>query len=116
MALKKINNFIVEADEQLYEKMRETTRQFLLGFTHKEVTSLKDNFDHFYSKQNTNSQVENDMNKYMEYTTRCIFNELYIYYYNKYGKGDEGISRGIIKHKLQELVTIEVIRAIVYTG
>lgn len=110
----KVNNFMAEADGQISEEVREMTRQFLLDCSHKEMKFLKDNFNNFYSKQNTNSRVENDMNKYMEYTTRCIFNELYMDYYNRYGKGDEGISRGIIKHKLQELVTIEVIEAIVY--
>lgn len=108
--LETINNFIAEADSQIYEKMPEITKQFLLGCNNKKIRFLKDNFDNFYFGEDMNSQVEDNINKLMADAKQYVFNKLYMDYYNRYGKGDEGIGRGAIKHKLKESITDEDIK------
>lgn len=101
------NNFIVEVNSQVYERMPNITKQFLLSCNSKKVKILKDNFDDFYYEKNLNSKTKDDISKLMEDAKQYVFNELYVHYYNQYGKD---VGRGPIKDKLKELITIDDIK------
>lgn len=124
-------------DKQVNDKIPEFTKQFLLGCSNQRIKFLKNNFGDFYFERDMNPKVKDDMSRLMEDATQYVFNELYVYCYDQYGKRVkevgvvevveivdgveevkkvekvtefEGVRRSIIKHKLQELLTDEAMK------
>ncbi|MFV0948509.1 hypothetical protein [Wolbachia endosymbiont of Nasonia giraulti] len=101
------NNFTVEVNAQVYERMPSITEEFLKHCKSKKMKILKDNFDNFYSENDMDLEVKDSMGKLMEEAKQFVFNKLYIDYYNRYG---QEVGRGPIKQKLKELITDEDIK------
>ncbi len=101
------NNFTVEINAQVYERMPSITEEFLNRCESKKMKILKDNFDNFYSENDMDLEVKDSMGKLMEEAKQFVFNKLYIDYYNRYG---QEVGRGPIKQKLKELITDEDIK------
>lgn len=101
------NNFTVEVNAQVYERMPSITEEFLKHCKSKKMKILKDNFDNFYSENDMDLEVKDSMGKLMEEAKQFVFNKLYIDYYNRYGLE---VGRGPIKQKLKELITDEDIK------
>ncbi len=101
------NNFTVEVNAQVYERMPSITEEFLKHCKSKKMKILKDNFDNFYSENDMDLEVKDSMGKLMEKAKQFVFNKLYIDYYNRYG---QEVGRGPIKQKLKELITDEDIK------
>ncbi|MDR3132228.1 MAG: hypothetical protein LBU02_04005 [Rickettsiales bacterium] len=96
------NNFTVEVNAQVYERMPSIAEEFLRHCRGKKIKVLKDNFDNFYSENDMDSGVKGSIDKLMEEAKQFIFNKLYVDYYNRYG---QAVGRGPIKQKLRELIT-----------
>ncbi|CCE77787.1 MULTISPECIES: hypothetical protein [Wolbachia] len=101
------NNFTVEVNAQVYERMPSITEEFLNHCESKKMKILKDNFDNFYSENDMDLEVKDSMGKLMEEAKQFVFNKLYVDYYNRYG---QEVGRGPIKQKLKELITDEDIK------
>ncbi|GFR07172.1 uncharacterized protein TNCT_13451 [Trichonephila clavata] len=101
------NNFTVEVNSQVYERMPSITEKFLRSCNNKKITVLKDNFDNFYSDGDMDPQIKSNISKLIEEAKQTVFNELYVDYYNKYG---QDVGRGPIKHKLKELITSDDVK------
>ncbi len=101
------NNFTVEVNSQVYERMPSITEKFLRSCNNKKITILKDNFDNFYSDGDMDPQIKSNISKLIEEAKQSVFNELYVDYYNKYG---QDVGRGPIKHKLKELITSDDVK------
>ncbi|MFP3035615.1 MAG: hypothetical protein ACEY3A_01000 [Wolbachia sp.] len=101
------NNFTVEINAQVYERMPSISKEFLTHCESKRVKVLKDNFDNFYSENDMDLEVKNSIEKLMEEAKQFVFNKLYIDYYNRYG---QEVGRGPIKQKLRELITDDDIK------
>lgn len=99
------NNFTVEVNAQVYERMPSITEEFLRYC--KRIRILKDNFDNFYSENNMDPGVKDSIEKLMGEAKQFVFNKLYVDYYNRYG---QEVGRGPIKQKLKELITDEDIK------
>ncbi|MBV2145232.1 MAG: hypothetical protein KTM48_00570, partial [Wolbachia endosymbiont of Pissodes strobi] len=52
------NNFTVEVNAQVYERMPSITEKFLRSCNNKKITVLKDNFDNFYSDGDMDPQIK----------------------------------------------------------
>ncbi|MDN5247907.1 MAG: hypothetical protein QWI36_02085 [Wolbachia endosymbiont of Tyrophagus putrescentiae] len=96
------NNFTVEVNSHVYEKMPEITQQFLQKYNCKKMRILKDNFDNFYFNRDIDPPRRESINESIEDARQYVFSTLYKDYYDKYGKE---VGRGPIKHKLKELIT-----------
>ncbi|WP_395461295.1 hypothetical protein [Wolbachia endosymbiont (group B) of Ablattaria laevigata] len=101
------NNFTVEVNAQVYERMPSITEEFLNHYESKKMKILKNNFNNFYSENGMDPEVKDSMGKLMEEAKQFVFNKLYIDYYNRYG---QEVGRGPIKQKLKELITDEDIK------
>ncbi len=101
------NNFTVEVNAQVYERMPSITEEFFRHCKSKGIKVLKDNFDDFYSENEIDSKVKGSIDKLMTEVKQFVFNKLYVDYYNKYG---QDVGRGPIKQKLKELITDEDIK------
>ncbi|WP_264731495.1 hypothetical protein [Wolbachia endosymbiont (group A) of Sphaerophoria taeniata] len=101
------NNFTVEVNAQVYERMPTITEKFLRSCNNKKITVLKDNFDNFYSDGDMDPQIKSNISKLIEEAKQSVFNELYVDYYNRYG---QDVGRGPIKHKLKELITSDDVK------
>ncbi|WP_250296075.1 hypothetical protein [Wolbachia endosymbiont of Oedothorax gibbosus] len=101
------NNFTVEVNAQVYERMPSITEKFLRSCNNKKITVLKDNFDNFYSDGDMDPQIKSNISKLIEEAKQSVFNELYVDYYNRYG---QDVGRGPIKHKLKELITSDDVK------
>lgn len=101
------NNFTVEVNAQVYERMLSITEKFLRSCNNKKITVLKDNFDNFYSDGDMDPQIKSNISKLIEEAKQSVFNELYVDYYNRYG---QDVGRGPIKHKLKELITSDDVK------
>ncbi|MDR0773540.1 MAG: hypothetical protein LBE46_04485 [Wolbachia pipientis] len=101
------NNFTVEVNSQVYERMPSITEKFLRSCNNKKITILKDNFDNFYSDGDMDPQIKSNISKLIEEAKQSVFNELYVDYYNRYG---QDVGRGSIKQKLRELITDDDIK------
>lgn len=101
------NNFTVEVNAQVYERMPSITEKFLRSCNNKKITVLKDNFDNFYSDGDMDPQIKSNISKLIEEAKQSVFNELYVDYYNRYG---QDVGRGPIKQKLRELITDDDIK------
>ncbi|WP_253302732.1 hypothetical protein [Wolbachia endosymbiont of Psylliodes chrysocephala] len=101
------NNFTVEVNAQVYERMPSITEKFLRSCNNKKITILKDNFDNFYSDGDMDPQIKSNISKLIEEAKQSVFNELYVDYYNRYG---QDVGRGPIKHKLKELITSDDVK------
>lgn len=101
------NNFTVEVNAQVYERMPSITEEFLRYCKSKKMKILKDNFDNFYSENDMDPGIKDSMGKLMEEAKQFVFNKLYVDYYNRYG---QEVGRGPIKQKLKELITDEDIK------
>jgi len=101
------NNFTVEVNAQVYERMPSITEKFLRSCNNKKITVLKDNFDNFYSDGDMDPQIKSNISKLIEEAKQSVFNKLYVDYYNKYG---QDVGRGPIKHKLKELITSDDVK------
>ncbi|WP_143689891.1 hypothetical protein [Wolbachia endosymbiont of Nilaparvata lugens] len=101
------NNFKVEVNAQVYERMPSITEEFLNHCESKKMKILKDNFDNFYSENDMDLEVKDSMGKLMEEAKQFVFNKLYVDYYNRYG---QEVGRAPIKQKLKELITDEDIK------
>ncbi|WP_395462954.1 hypothetical protein [Wolbachia endosymbiont of Cantharis cryptica] len=106
------NNFTVEVNAQVYERMPSITEKFLRSCNNKKITILKDNFDNFYSDGDMDPQIKSNISKLIEEAKQSVFNELYVDYYNRYG---QDVGRGPIKHKLKELITNDDIKEAIST-
>lgn len=80
------NNFTVEVNAQVYERMPSITEKFLRSCNNKKITVLKDNFDNFYSDGDMDPQIKSNISKLIEEAKQSVFNELYVDYYNRYGQ------------------------------
>jgi hypothetical protein len=101
------NNFTVEVNAQVYERMPSITEKFLRSCNNKKITVLKNNFDNFYSDGDMDPQIKSNISKLIEEAKQSVFNELYVDYYNRYG---QDVGRGPIKHKLKELITSDDVK------
>ncbi|WP_341820751.1 hypothetical protein [Wolbachia endosymbiont (group A) of Myopa testacea] len=101
------NNFTVEVNSQVYERMPSITEKFLRSCNNKKITVLKDNFDNFYFDGDMDPQIKSNISKLIEEAKQSVFNELYVDYYNRYG---QDVGRGPIKHKLKELITSDDVK------
>ncbi|WP_353276048.1 hypothetical protein [Wolbachia endosymbiont (group A) of Pipizella viduata] len=101
------NNFTVEVNAQVYERIPSITEKFLRSCNNKKITVLKDNFDNFYSDGDMDPQIKSNISKLIEEAKQSVFNELYVDYYNRYG---QDVGRGPIKHKLKELITSDDVK------
>ncbi len=101
------NNFTVEVNAQVYERMPSITEEFLNHYESKKMKILKNNFNNFYSENGMDPEVKDSMGKLMEEAKQFVFNKLYVDYYNRYG---QEVGRGPIKQKLKELITDEDIK------
>ncbi|BET35396.1 MULTISPECIES: hypothetical protein [Wolbachia] len=101
------NNFTVEVNAQVYERMPSITEEFLNHYESKKMKILKNNFNNFYFENGMDPEVKDSMGKLMEEAKQFVFNKLYVDYYNRYG---QEVGRGPIKQKLKELITDEDIK------
>ncbi len=96
------NNFTVEVNSQVYERMPSITEEFLRNYKGKKLKVLKDNFNNFYSEGDIDPEVKDSIDESMKEAKQFVFNKLYVDYYNRYG---QEVGRGSIKQKLKELIT-----------
>lgn len=102
------NNFTVEVNSQIYEKMPEIIERFLKErCNYRKLKTLKDNFNDFYSENNIDPNIKNDIGKLIEDARQYVFNKLYVDYFNRYG---QEVGRGPIKQKLKELITTDEVK------
>ncbi|MFP3020163.1 MAG: hypothetical protein ACEY3F_02250 [Wolbachia sp.] len=101
------NNFTVEVNAQVYERMPSITEEFLAHCESKRLKVLKDNFDNFYSENDMDLGVKGSIEKLIGEAKQFVFNKLYVDYYGRYG---QEVGRGPIKQKLRELITDDDIK------
>lgn len=101
------NNFTIEINSQVYERMPGITEEFLKHCESERIRVLKDNFDNFYSENDMDPGVKGSIDKLMGEAKQSVFNKLYVDYYNRYG---QEVGRGPIKQKLRELITDDDIK------
>lgn len=101
------NNFTVEVNGQVYERIPNITEEFIRSCNNKRIRALKDNFDNFYFENDMDSQAKSSIENLIEEARQFVFNTLYVDYYNRYG---QEVGRGPIKRKLDELITGEEIK------
>ncbi|OCA06831.1 hypothetical protein [Wolbachia endosymbiont of Trichogramma pretiosum] len=101
------NNFTVEVNAQVYERMQSITEEFLNHHESKKMKILKNNFNNFYFENGMDPEVKDSMGKLMKEAKQLVFNKLYVDYYNRYG---QEVGRDPIKKKLKELITDEDIK------
>ncbi|OEY86670.1 hypothetical protein BIY23_03000 [Wolbachia pipientis] len=103
-----INNFIVEVNAQVYERMPDLTKEFLDSYSNnKKLKISKENFDDFYNERILTPDKKKCIHQLLQDVKKFVFDRLYLDYYNRYGKE---VGRGSIKDKLRELITDDEIK------
>ncbi len=111
------NNFLVQINGAVNVLTPKFTERFLKEYcNYKKLKILVDKFEDFYSedyadKNNISDEVKSNINQSIIEIREFVFKELYIKFYEEYGKS---IQRGAIKQKLRELVTDDSIKEAVY--
>ncbi|WP_265039726.1 hypothetical protein [Wolbachia endosymbiont (group A) of Trypoxylon clavicerum] len=117
------NNFAALLEPRSIGKLAgNATKRFFERYMDKhyyKIKVLKENFDDLYSpgSEVDLSSVSDEVKDGISYTRDAIkefvFKELYVMFYNGYGK--KGIRRSEIKQKLRELITNEIVDAAIYS-
>lgn len=97
------NNFQLELNSQVYEKIPGIAKEFLQFYCrNKKIIYLKENFNNFYSEKDISDEIRNNINYIVTEVKEFIFKKCYVHYYERYGKE---VNRATIRDKLKELIT-----------
>ena len=97
------NNFQLELNSQMYEKISGIAKEFLqFHCRNKKIIYLKENFNNFYSEKDISDEIRNNINYIVTEVKEFIFKKCYVHYYERYGKE---VNRATIRDKLKELIT-----------
>lgn len=117
------NNFVAQLEPQsIGELAGNATKRFFERYMDKhyyKIKVLKENFGNLYSPNsgvdlsNVSDEVKDGISYTRDAIKEFVFKELYVMFYNGYGK--KGIRRSEIKQKLRELITNEVVDAAIYS-